>query len=236
MLPSILADTSSSMQFSDRVRSQARTSGREAMRYLLLMGGVGGMILAAGLSERMSGPLPKQLLPVGNRTLAALTVRHAEGSNLERIIVVTGHRASEVAASIAGGRALVVENPHYRRGNMTSFRVGAAALAECDACVVLLADMPGVTTEMIDRLVEEWERRRPWAAVCSYRGRLAHPLLLSAEALLEATGVDGANGVWHFLESATDRVVEVPFDRAVPLDVNTAADYELIAGEFPASG
>ncbi len=200
------------------------------------MGGVGGMILAAGLSERMSGPLPKQLLPVGEETLVGLTVRHAEDSNLDRVVVVTGHRSSDVAASIAGGRARVVENPHYRQGNMTSFRVGAAALAECDASVVLLADMPGVTTETIDRLVDEWELHRPWAAVCSYRGRSAHPLLLSAEALLEATGVEGAKGVWRFLDSAADRVTLVPFDRAAPLDVNTAADYELVAGEFPASG
>lgn len=200
------------------------------------MSGVGGMILAAGLSERMSGPLPKQLLPVGDGTLAALTVRHAEDSNLERVVVVTGHRASDVASSIAGGRAVVVENPRYRQGNMTSFRVGAVALADCEASIVLLADMPGVTTEMIDRLVDEWEMHRPWAAVCSYRGRLAHPVLLSAEALLEATGVEGAKGVWRFLESAADRVVRVPFDRAVPLDVNTAADYELIVGEFPAPG
>lgn len=194
------------------------------------------MVLAAGLSERMSGPVPKQLLPVGDGTLVSLTVRHAEASNLERVVVVTGHRASDVASSVAGGRAAVVENPHYRQGNMSSFRIGATALAECDACVVLLADMPGVTTEMINRLVDVWERQRPWAAVCSYRGSLAHPLLLSAEALLEATGVEGANGVWRFLESSPDRVEHVTFDRAVPLDVNTAADYDLIAGEFPASG
>ncbi len=194
------------------------------------------MILAAGLSERMSGQVPKQLLPVGSGTLVSLTVRHAEDSNLERVVVVTGHRASDVAASVAGGRAAVVENPHYRQGNMSSFRIGATALAECDACVVLLADMPGVTTTMINRLVDVWEQQRPWAAVSSYRGSLAHPLLLSAEALLEATGVEGAKGVWRFLESSAARVEHIAFDRAVPLDVNTAADYDLIAGEFPASG
>jgi molybdenum cofactor cytidylyltransferase len=215
---------------------QLRKNGGSDVSYLADMGGVCGMVLAAGLSERMAGSVPKQLLPVGDGTLAALTVRHAEASNLEQVVVVTGHRAADVAASVAGGRAHVVENPHYQQGNMTSFRAGAAALAECDACVVLLADMPGVTTDMINRLVDEWERARPWAAVSSYRGRLAHPLLLSAEALLEATGVDGAKGVWRFLELVTDRVTRVSFDRAMPLDVNTAADYDLIAGEFPASG
>lgn len=195
------------------------------------------MVLAAGLSERMEGEIPKQLLPVGELTLAGLAVRHAEGSRLDRIVVVTGHRSAEVAAGIAGGRAETVENPDFRQGNMTSFRVGARVLADCDAVVVLLADMPGVTSDMIDRLVDEWEDAAPWAAVSSYHGQLAHPLLLSSDALAAAAEAEGAKGVWRFLQTADpDRVRRVPFDRAVPLDVNTAADYELAAGEFPASG
>ena len=64
---------------------------------------VGGMVLAAGLSERMSGPLPKQLLPLGSQTVAAHTVVVAERSRLDRVVVVTGYRADEVAASVAGG-------------------------------------------------------------------------------------------------------------------------------------
>ena len=201
------------------------------------MGIVGGMILAAGLSERMGGPLPKQLLIVGESTLAALVVRHAEESLLDRVVVVTGHRASDVAASLGEGRAEVVHNPEYMSGNMSSFRVGAAALANCDASVVLLADMPGVTSEMIDCLVAEWRENQPWAAVSSYRGELAHPLLLSTEAMDDAAKAEGAKGVWRFLDSAPPgRVRQVVFDSDVPLDVNTPADYDLIAGEFPTSG
>ena len=197
---------------------------------------VGGMILAAGLSERMEGELPKQLLPVGETTLAALAVRHAEASRLDRVVVVTGYRGAEVAESVAGGRAEIVENPKFRQGNMTSFRVGARSLEGCDAVVVMLADMPGVTTEMIDRLVDEWEAVRPWAAISSYHGKTAHPLLLSSEALVSAVEAHGANGVWRFLQTLDpDRLHQIEFDRAVPLDVNTAADFDLVAGELPDS-
>ncbi|MDJ0923656.1 MAG: nucleotidyltransferase family protein [Acidimicrobiia bacterium] len=201
------------------------------------MGVVGGIILAAGLSERMSGALPKQLLPVGDTTLVGVAVRHAEASLLDRVVLVTGYRAGEVAEAGSRGRTEVVHNPEYRSGNMSSFRAGAASLEGCDAVVVLLADMPGVTTAMIDRLIAEWHEHEPWAAVSSYRGELAHPLLLSAEAMGAATEAQGAKGVWRFLEAApSGRVRHVAFDRHVPLDVNTVADYDLIAGEFPASG
>ena len=193
------------------------------------------MVLAAGMSERMAGRLPKQLLPFAGDTLAAVTVRHAEASRLDRIVVVTGHRAAEVEQAVAGGRARVVENPDYRQGNMTSFRVGAAALQGCEACLVLLADMPDVTTAMIDEMVAVWRHDRPWAAVASYRDRRAHPLLLSAAAMVQAVATEGPKGVWRFLEAApSGAVADVIFDRSMPTDVNTVADYERMLREHGA--
>jgi len=190
---------------------------------------VGGMVLAAGLSQRMEGPVPKQLLPLGGETVVARSVRVAEDSQLDRVVVVTGHRAGEVAASIAEGRAEVVENPDYGTGNMSSFRIGATALADCEAVVMLLGDMPGVTTEIIDRLVEEWHRNRPWAVWSVYTDGPAHPVLFSAEALQQASQMQGAKGVWRFLQAApSGNVAAVEFPIPAPTDVNTRDDYDLL--------
>ena len=189
---------------------------------------VGGMILAAGLSERMDGPLPKQLLPLAGRTVAAVSVATAEASRLDRVVIVTGHRAGEVVASVSGGRAEVVHNPQFETGNMSSFRAGAAALEDCAAVVVLLADMPGVTTAMINRLVDEWHQRRPWAAWSVYTDKPAHPLLFSAAALRKAASVEGPHGVWRFLEEAAEPVLGVPFPTTAPVDVNSRDDYEQV--------
>lgn len=197
------------------------------------MSGVGGMILAAGLSERMNESIPKQLLPLGSLTLAALIVRNAEASRLDRIVVVTGYRANEVAASFAGGRAQAVENTHYRAGNMSSFRTGAAALADCDSVVVLLADQPGVTTAMIDRLVDEWYFHRSWAAWCAYSDGPAHPLLLSAAALRSASEAQGEKGVWRFLTEAGTQVRPIEFAMPAPTDVNTQDDYLRLLEKWP---
>lgn len=192
---------------------------------------VGGMVLAAGLSERMDGSLPKQLLPLGARTVVAATVAAAEASHLDRIVVITGHRADEVAAEVAGGRAETVHNPHFESGNMSSFHTGATALGECAAVVVLLADMPGVTTTMINRLVDEWHQHKPWAAWSVYTDGPAHPLLFSAEALRKAANVEGPHGVWRFLESAAGDVLGIPFPMMAPVDINTRSDYERALGD-----
>lgn len=195
------------------------------------MGCIAGIVLAAGLSERMQGSVPKQLLPYGESTLASVSVRNAEASLLDRVVVVVGHFAEEVAAAVGGGRAEVVENPDYRLGNMTSFRAGAAAVPECEAYVVLLADMPRVTAIMIDRLVETWRSARPWAAVARYTDGLAHPLLLSADAMKQAIEAQGAKGVWRLLDAASPGSVRhVEFDMPMPEDINTPDDYRRVTG------
>lgn len=190
------------------------------------------MVLAAGLSERMKGPLPKQLLPLGGAAMVAVTVGNAEASSLDRVVVVTGYRGDEVKGLLGGGRAVVIENPAYRSGNMSSFRVGVEALEGCDAFVVLLADMPGVSKAMIDRVVAEWHAHQPWAAVSSYSDGVGHPLLLSAGAMAEAVRMEGAKGVWRFLDDAPpESVAPVVFEGPMPQDINTYEDYERMLRE-----
>ena len=185
------------------------------------------MVLAAGLSTRMGGDVPKQLLPYGERTVVGQTVRNAEASQLGRIVVVTGYRADEVSAAVVGGRAELAHNADYATGNMSSFRVGAKALMESDAVIVLLADMPAVTTAMIDRLIAEWRQHRPWAARCGYADGPGHPLLFSAAALRKAVTVEGAKGTWRFLEAAAPgQVLTVGFEIPAPTDINTPTEYE----------
>jgi len=198
---------------------------------------VGGMVLAAGLSERMDGPLPKQMLPLHGSAMVAVTVRNAEASVLDRVVVVTGYRAHDIGELLGDGRAVAVENPDYRAGNMTSFRVGAAALAGCDEVVVLLADMPGVSTAMIDRIVMTWQSDQPWALASSYSDRLGHPLLLSAAAMGEAVRVQGAKGLWRFLDEApVSSVYHQEFEGSMPTDINTRDDYERMLDTRDESG
>lgn len=194
------------------------------------------------MSERMEGSLPKQMLPFEGAAMVGVTVRSAEGSALDRVVVVTGYRARDVGALFSGGRAVAVENPDYRSGNMTSFRVGAAALADCDALVVLLADMPGVSAAMIDRLVAVWHSAHPWAAVSSYDDGPAHPIMLSAAAVADAVTMEGPKGLWRFLDEAPpDSVQHIAFNQPVPTDINTKEDYERMLRQmgtpgYPSSG
>ncbi|MDJ0665520.1 MAG: nucleotidyltransferase family protein [Acidimicrobiia bacterium] len=188
---------------------------------------IGGIIMAAGLSERMGGSVPKQLLPYQGTPMVSVVAAVAGESALDEVVVVTGHQGESVAAAVADLGVQVVPNPDYRQGNMTSFLVGYRALPSCSAYVVLLADMPDVTTEMVDRMIAHWRQHQPWAIVAGYRDGRGHPLLLSAAAMEAAVTATGPKAVWRLLESAPDAdVATVVFDRSTPLDVNTPADYD----------
>ena len=187
---------------------------------------IAGIVLAAGLSERMEGGVPKQLLAFGDHTMAGLVVAMAEGTTLDPIVVVTGYQADEVQATMAPRRARVTRNPEYETGNPSSLRAGLAAVGKADAVMLLLGDMPGVGIEIIETVAAAWEQLRPFAAVSSYEGVIGHPFVLSSAAAAEAAALDGTKPLWAWLNEvhAAD-LIEVELGRAKPRDINTVADY-----------
>jgi molybdenum cofactor cytidylyltransferase len=184
-----------------------------------------GVVLGAGGSSRFGSP--KQLLPFGDTTLLGQVVRNASASSLERIVVVLGRASGELREALDFGRAEVVENTAYGTGCASSLLAGLdAAGDDCEALFLLLGDQPGVLPEFIDRALSEWKRERPWAAVCSYRGRLGHPFVFSREAFDDLKGLHGDKAVWKLIETYPDRVREIEIDAGLPPDVDTPEDYE----------
>ncbi len=191
------------------------------------MGGVTGIVLAAGLSERLGGDTPKQLLRFGERTMVALVTATAAASSLSRVVVVTGHRAGEVRASVDTPGVLLAHNPDYVTGNLSSLRAGVAAAGDCEAVLLLLADMPGVDSTIVDAFVHLWEEEHPWAAVAEYADALPnHPFLLSRQALEHIASLEGGKPLWPLLvENPPHPVHHVTFDIPSPVDVDTPVDY-----------
>ena len=184
-----------------------------------------GVVLGAGRSSRFGSP--KQLLPFGDTTLLGQAVRNANASSLDRTLVVLGRASGELSETIDFGRASVVENTAYGTGCASSLLAGLdAAGDDCQAIFLLLGDQPGVLPGLIDRALSEWREQRPWAAVCSYRGRLGHPFVFSRDAFGYLRGLHGDKAVWKLIEAYPDRVREIEIDAPLPPDVDTPEDYD----------
>lgn len=190
------------------------------------MSSIVGVVLGAGKSSRFGAP--KQLLPFGDTTLLGQTIRNANASSLDRVVVVLGRASEELRASVDFDRAEVVENTSYGTGCASSLLAGMDAAGEdCEAIALLLGDQPGVRAEFIDHVVAIWRRERPWASVTSYLGKLGHPFIFGREAFGELRQLHGDKAVWKLIEAYPERVSRVGIEAPLPPDVDTPEDYEL---------
>ena len=189
------------------------------------MSGVTAIVLAAGASTRMGQQ--KLVMPYGRSTILNSTISAVSTSGVERVVVVTGHDAELVEASITDDRAVVVRNLEPGRGNMSSLLTGVEASPDAEAFLLMAGDLPTVRSSEVNRLVELWRASAPYAAMTEYTNRIAHPFLLSWAAISDAMPHEGDKVLWRLLiESGDRRVVRVPAGIPAPVDVNSPSDLE----------
>jgi molybdenum cofactor cytidylyltransferase len=192
---------------------------------------IAGLILAAGTSSRLGRP--KQLLPLGDRTVLQHVVDAAAAADLDDIIVVLGHRAAEVEASIRlPRRGRVVVNPEFGSGQASSLGAGLRALGEdTRAAMVLLGDQPGVTLEAIGAVAAAYRRTGGPVVQASYRGRPGHPVLLDRGVWAEVEAVSGDVGARDLLAEHPEWVVPAVVPGDPPPDLDTWQDYQRLGEE-----
>ena len=192
------------------------------------------IILAAGSSSRMGRP--KQVLPLGGKSLVRWSAEAATGSRAATTIVVTGAAGDAVGMELAGLSVQIVHNPDYAQGMSTSLRAGLrAAPADAEAAIVLLADQPFVDAGVVDGLIGLYEQQRPPIVRPRYDGQPGNPVLWDRslfDELLAQTGDQGGRSVLH--QHAKEIVwLDLP-DARVQLDVDTPEAYaSLTASETP---
>ena len=175
---------------------------------------VGGLVLAAGEGRRFGAT--KQLAELAGRPLLehALEAMTAVSPR----VVVLGHAADEIAAAVDLQGATPVVCPEWAEGQASSLRCGLAALADCDAVVVVLGDQPGITAEAVAAVATAIGAGD--AVRATYDGVPGHPVLLRRPRLDRAGELRGDSGFRDLLAGAAVREVEVG-TLADPADVDT---------------
>ena len=150
---------------------------------------VAGIVLAAGVSSRMGRN--KMLLEIDGEPLLHRAARVAAGARLSPIIVVLGHEADRARTLLAGLPCVPVVNEHYLDGIQSSVRAGIEALPDtAAAAVVVLADMPLVTSDMITRVVGRYRDSTAPLVLSSYEGINAPPTLYDRALFRELTALE----------------------------------------------
>jgi len=208
-------------------RPSPRLGGREAPARPRIP----ALLLAAGQSCRMPGR-HKLLREAAGIPLVVRVARRLSDSAVSEVVAVVGDETDPVGETLRRAdvpRLRLCPSPLRTEGMGASIRAGIAAVAnEADAVLISLADMPGIESKDVDRLVRAYD---PVAGrgICRLVGpeqEPGHPVLFGRryfEALGALVGDRGARDI--VLEHPEDLAdLRVPAERLTDLD--TEADWE----------
>ncbi len=191
------------------------------------MSPIAAVVLAAGLSSRMRSN--KLLVPIGGKPVIRHVVEAAAASRAAPLIVVTGNAGSEIAAALEGLEVQFQENTDYAKGLSESLKCGVKRVPPQSAgALVLLGDMPFVTTATIDSLIKAFEPesgRMIGVPVC--HGRRGNPVLWGRRFFAEILALSGDKGAKSLMGLHADAVYELEVaDEGVLIDIDTPADLQ----------
>ena len=200
---------------------------------------VAAIVLAAGRSSRMA-PHNKLLVPDrAGRPMVARVVDNLLSSAARPVIVVTGHRAEEVSAAVAGRPIRLVHAADYADGLSASLRAGIAAVpATASAALVCLGDMPLVTGRMLERLIEAYDPDEGRSVVVpTCRGKIGNPVLWDRRFFPDIAGLVGDVGARSLLERHSEHVAQVELgDDAVLRDFDTVESLATLPAHIRPAG
>lgn len=189
---------------------------------------IAALVLAAGSGSRFGGT--KQVAALEGKPLVRHAVDAALVAGITDVVVVVGHDADAVARA-AGSDVRIVRNPRFALGQSTSLIAGIDALGgDVEAAVVLLADQPGITPEMVRTLLDA-SAQRPESILRLRFLDGPGPALLRRAAWDPVRAVEGDVGARALIERHRELVADVPFDAPTPPDIDTAADLDRLGAE-----
>jgi molybdenum cofactor cytidylyltransferase len=163
----------------------------------------------------------------GGETMVRRTVKCAIAAGLDPIIVVIGYDTDQALKELAGLPIRTVLNPDHERGLNRSLKVGIEAIpADVSAVVVLLADMPLVTSRMVAALVERYRESSAPLVVSDYAGVQAPPTLYGRSLFAELGGMEGEGSGKQVVRRHAKEAVSVSWPAAALADIDRPADYQ----------
>ena len=204
------------------------------------MNTVAAVVLAAGSSVRMGRN--KLLLELDGETVVRRAAGTARAAGLAPVVVVTGHEREAVEAALHGLPCRTVHNSEHAQGQHTSVAAGIAALTDAaladdtagaaaagaddsTAAIVMLADMPFVTADMLRAVADRHAATGAPIVASRYGGKtIAPPILYHRRLFGELTRMDRRCGR-QVVKRHRAEAVEVDWPLGMMRDLDRPSDY-----------
>ena len=189
---------------------------------------VAAILLAAGQSRRMGAFKP--LLPYGKTTVVRSCITNLRAGGVGHIVVVVGHRASEVRANLADLDDLEFGlNPDPNTLMSASIVCGVERLpATAKAVLIALTDQPAIPPDVIQTLINEW-RSGSKLVIPEFQKRGGHPVLIDLAFREELLTLNPQLGLRALFDANKDQVQRPPVNSSyIARDMDTWDDYRAL--------
>ena len=184
------------------------------------------LILAAGASSRMQGR-DKLLEPVEGQPLLRLLARRALDTG-QPVYVALHHHSARRLAALEGLEITPLDVPEAAEGMGGAMRGAVAQLPPCEAFLLLLGDLPEITTADMTAVIGTREAH-PDALIwrgATTGGKPGHPILFDASLRPDFAHLSGDSGGEPLVTPLKDRTHLVRFDTdRARLDLDTPEDW-----------
>jgi molybdenum cofactor cytidylyltransferase len=185
---------------------------------------VAALVLAAGFSRRMAPRNKLLIADASGRAMVARVAAAALASRADSVVVVTGHQADAVQASMHGLAVRFVHAPDHAQGMSASLQAGIAALpSDVGGALICLGDMPLVSPGLLDRVIAAFEAApRPAIILPLCAGARGNPLLWDRAFFPAFATLSGDQGARPLLQVYGRHIVSIETgDDAVLQDFDT---------------
>lgn len=190
-----------------------------------------GIYLAAGNSRRFGNDKLKQ--PIKGKALGTIALETALNSDLKQVIVVTKEaHIPWLNPFLSHKKCRHITCPQALYGQSLSIQCGLryAEKQMADAVMILLADQPFITHDMINTLINTYRKNKNAAFVAScHKKTICPPILFSKHLFPNLYTLTGDVGAKYLLAEKAAEGMFLDFEcKQAFQDVDTMMDYERI--------
>lgn len=181
-----------------------------------------GIILASGFSKRMKRD--KLLMEIEGIPMVERVIQRAINSKLDEIILV--YRVSEIKEIGIKYGIKTVHNLRAHLGQSQGLKLGVQA-ANLGAYMFLMGDMPFITEDLIDGLIERFMEDESKIVVPYYNNKRGMPTIFPYNLREELLSIEGDIGGRRIIENNPFLVEKVYIDDCIlGLDIDTQEEYK----------
>ncbi|MBY5791785.1 molybdopterin-guanine dinucleotide biosynthesis protein MobA [Rhizobium leguminosarum bv. viciae] len=192
------------------------------------------VILAAGKASRMGeGGKHKLLAEFDGVPLVRRSALTALAADAASVIVVTGHRRSEIEAALDGLALTFIDNPDYASGMASSLIAGFSSrdADSAEGILVMLADMPSISTTHLNALISAFRNAGGEAVVRAVsQGKPGNPVILPRSLNQAVLRLQGDVGARDIVTTSGLPVLDVDVGDAALLDVDKPEEVLAVGG------